>query len=401
MIALAQALAGLRVLDLSRYVAGPHGTMLLGDHGADVVKVEPPGRGDPARGIDRLMGPPDSLFSMTLNRNKRSLALDLRKPEGLAILTDLAARADLMVENFRPGTLEAMGLDYATLSARNPRLILVRISGFGQDGPWAERPAYDAIAQAASGLMDMTGAPDGTPVMVGTIVIDYTTALHAMLGAMIALAARERTGLGQEVQASLLDGMASMLMTAVPEALTLGRQPTRHGNRDRLIAPSNTFRTSDGEWVHLMTVTDDQFDRLARRMGRADLLEDPRFATTLPRMRHCEAIEAITAEWVASLPLADVLTALREAGIPSSKVTTVAEMATSEHMQARRRIVEIEHPVSGRAKVAAHPLRFSATPPADGGRVPAVGEHSDAVLKDWLALSDGDIDALRRSGAVG
>lgn len=395
-----RALEGLRILDLSRYVAGPHGTMLLGDHGADVVKVEPPGRGDPARGIDRYMGPPDSLFAMTVNRNKRSLALDLRKPEGVALLKDLAAKADMVVENFKPGTLEAMGLDYAALSARNPRLILVRISGFGQTGPWAERPAYDAIAQAASGLMDLTGAPDGPPTMVGTIVIDYATALHAMLGAMIALQARERTGRGQEVHVSLIDSMASMLMTAIPETLLFGREPTRHGNRDRLIAPSNSFRTADGHWVHLMTVTDDQFHRLARLMGRPDLIEDPRFATTLPRMQHGGAVEAITADWVAATPLDEVLAALAAVAIPSAKIATAAELAGSEQLKARRRIVEIEHPIAGRAPVAAHPIELSATPAIEGGRVPMVGEHSAAVLADWLMLSEGEIAALREAGAI-
>lgn len=395
-----RALEGLRILDLSRYVAGPHGTMLLGDHGADVVKVEPPGRGDPARGIDRHMGPPDSLFAMTVNRNKRSLALDLRKPDGVALLKDLAAKADIMVENFKPGTLEAMGLDYAGLSARNPRLILVRISGFGQAGPWAERPAYDAITQAASGLMDLTGSPDGPPTMVGTIVIDYTTALHAMLGAMIALAARAHTGRGQEVHASLIDGMASMLMTAIPEALLFGREPTRHGNRDRFIAPSNSFRTADGHWVHLMTVTDDQFHRLARLMGRADLIDDPRFATTLPRMENGAAVEAITADWVAATPLADVLAGLAAADIPSSKVVTVADLARSEQMQARRRIVEIEHPTAGRVPVAAHPIELSATPAIEGGRVPMVGEHSAAILADWLTLSEGEIATLSQGGVI-
>jgi crotonobetainyl-CoA:carnitine CoA-transferase CaiB-like acyl-CoA transferase len=337
---------------------------------------------------------------MTVNRNKRSLALDLRKPEGIALLKELAAKADLMVENFKPGTLEAMSLDYATLAARNPRLILVRISGFGQTGPWAERPAYDAIAQAASGLMDLTGAADGPPTMVGTIVIDYTTALHAMLGAMIALQARERTGRGQEVHASLIDGMASMLMTAIPEALLFGRAATRHGNRDRYIAPSNSFRTLDGHWVHLMTVTDDQFHRLARLMGRPDLIEDPRFATTLPRMQHGEAVEAITADWVAATPLAEVIAALEAADIPSAKIATVADLVQSEQMQPRRRIVEIEHPVAGRAPVAAHPIELSLTPAIEGGRVPTVGEHSAGVLKDWLMLGEREIAALSQAGVI-
>lgn len=395
-----RALEGLRVLDLSRYVAGPHGTMLLGDHGADVVKVEPPGKGDPARGIDRYMGPPDSVFSMTVNRNKRSLALDLRQAEGMAVLKDLAAQADLLVENFKAGTMEQMGLDYATLSARNPRLIMVRISGFGQDGPWAGRPAYDAIAQAASGLMDMTGDPDGTPTMVGTIIIDYSTALHAMLGAMIALQARERTGRGQEVQASLLDGMASMMMTAIPEAVALGRQPTRHGNRDRLIAPSNSFKCGDGQWVHVMTVTDEQFNRLAPLMGRADLLDDPRYSTTLPRMQNHLDVEQITREWIATLPHDVVLEGLRKADIPSSKINSIADLAQSEHMRVRKRIVDVEHPVAGKVPVIAHPLIFSDTPPIEGGRVPTVGGDSDAVLKDWLGLDAGKIDALRKQGVV-
>ena len=248
--------------------------------------------------------------------------------------------------------------------------------------------------------MDLTGATDGQPTMVGTIVIDYTTALHAMLGAMIALAARERTGRGQEVHASLLDGMASMLMTAIPETLLFDREPSRHGNRDRLIAPSNSFRTADGQWVHLMTVTDDQFHRLAPAMGRSDLVEDPRFATTLPRMQNGAEVEAITAAWVARTPLAEVLAVLQAAGIPSSKVATVAEMARSEQMQARRRIVEIEHPVAGRAPVAAHPIEFSATPAIEGGCVPMVGEHTAAVLKDWLALGERDIVALREAAVI-
>ncbi|MGQ9368320.1 CaiB/BaiF CoA transferase family protein [Azospirillum sp. ST 5-10] len=396
---MAGALNGLKVLDLSRFIAGPHCSMVLGDLGADVVKVERPGRGDDTRILPPEVGG-ETLYYMVFNRNKRGITLNLRDPRGQALLRDLAARADVLVENFRPGTMERMGCGWEDLRARNPRLIMARISGYGQTGAKAQEPCFDVIAQAASGLMEITGAADGPPTMAGTYVVDYTTALYAAIGIMAAVERRHHTGEGQMLDISLIGSATSLLMTAIPEQALFGRAMTRMGNRDRYAAPAGTFRTRDGAWVHLIGGNSNHFPRLVRMLERPDLLSDPRFATGADRMRHADALEGIVAAWVARHAADEVLAAARRAEVPATRVATVADVAADPDLRAQGHIVEVEHPTAGRVPMQGIPVRLSESPAAVERPPPRLGEHTSEILGEWLGLSAAEVDGLRRADVL-
>jgi crotonobetainyl-CoA:carnitine CoA-transferase CaiB-like acyl-CoA transferase len=393
------ALAGLRVLDCSRFIAGPYCGMLLGDLGADVVKVERPEGGDEARAFGPALAG-ETLHLMVYNRNKRSLTLDFRHAEGPALLRRLAARADVLIENFRPGVMEAMGCDWPALRALNPRLIMARVSGFGPDGPLAERPGLDVVGQAMGGLMGLTGAADGPPTMTGAYVVDGTTALHATIGILAALARRHVTGQGQLVDASLLDAAVSLLPTAIPEQLALGGVAGRQGNRDRYAAPSNTFRARDGAWVHIVAGSQALFVRLAGLMDRADLLAHPDFAAQEARLRNAEAVERIVARWAAGLDADALVERLSRAGVPAARVATIAEVAENPQLRHRGRIVRVERPTAGAVPMLGPVIGLSESPAAIRRPAPRLGEHSDEVLRDWLALPPEGIAALRAAGVV-
>jgi len=385
-------LAGLRVVDLSRYIAGPYCAMLLGDMGAEVLKIEPPVLGERARGAEPAVGG-TSLYTFVVNRNKKSVALDLRSEAGLAVLRDLLAYADVLVENFRPGTMEAMGLSWQTLHALNPRLVMTRISGFGQDGPLAGKQCFDGVAQAMSGLMELTGPADGPPTMIGSFVCDYATGLYAATGTVAALHARHATGRGQCVDVSLLESAASLLMTAIPEQRLLGRTMTRRGSRDRFVAPSNTFEAGDGRHVLIVGGADDMFPRLVRAMGLPALLDDPRFASMAARLDNTDAIEAIVAGWM-RVHDADVLVAKLEAeGLPCAKVARIDEVVASEQLRHREGIVDIPF-AGGSVPMQGVTMHLSETPLAVRSAIPAVGTHTAEVLRDWLG------DDGRRAAAL-
>jgi len=393
------ALSGLRVLDCSRFIAGPYCGMLLGDLGADVVKVERPQGGDEARSFGPAIAG-ETLYVMVYNRNKRSVTIDFRHAEGPALLRDLAARADVLIENFRPGVMEAMGCDWPRLRAVNPRLIMARVSGFGQDGPLAERPGLDVIGQAMGGLMYLTGPSDAPPTMAGVYVVDCATALYTTIGILAALERRHATGLGQLVDTSLLDSAVSLLPTAIPEQLALGGAAARQGNRDRYAAPSNTFRARDGAWVHVVAGSQALFVRLAAVMGRPDLLEHPDSATQEARMRHVDAVEQITADWVAGHTADEVVDLLGQAGVPAARVASIAEVADNPQLRHRGRIVNVEHPSAGTLPTVGPVIGLSESPAAIRRPAPRLGEHTDEVLRDWLALTPDRIAALRAGGVL-
>jgi crotonobetainyl-CoA:carnitine CoA-transferase CaiB-like acyl-CoA transferase len=395
----AGALDGIRVVDVSRYIAGPYCAMLLGDMGADVVKVEPPGRGENSRGFGPFVEG-ESLYTMVFNRNKRSLTLDLRSDRGRDVLRELLRKADVLVENFVPGTLEKMGLDWDTLKALNPRLIVTRISGFGQSGPLSRKPCFDVIAQSMSGLMDITGEADGRPTMAGTYVVDYSTGLYATIGTLGALHARERTGAGQIVDVALLDSAMSMLMTAIPEQLLLGRTMTRGGNRDRYGAPANTFPTREGAWVHLATAGEPMFRALTQTMGRPELADDPRFQGNAARMENVEAMESLIREWTMSLTAAELLAKLQAIGVPSAKVARVSELVDDAHLAHRGQILNMDHPKAGRVPMQGFSVHFGESPMQLRHPPPMLGEHTSAILEEWLAMAPERIDQLRTSGAI-
>jgi crotonobetainyl-CoA:carnitine CoA-transferase CaiB-like acyl-CoA transferase len=392
-------LDGVRVLDLSRFIAGPYCAMLLGDMGADVIKVEPPGRGEHSRAFAPFVEG-ESLYTMVFNRNKRSLTLDLRAEAGKALLRELLAKADVLVENYVPGTLENMGFDWDVLQEINPRLIVTRISGFGQTGPLSRKPCFDVIAQTMSGLMDITGETDGRPTMAGAYVVDYSTGLYATIGTLGALQARQRTGAGQVVDVALLDSALSMLMTAIPEQLLLGRTMTRRGNRDRYGAPANTFPTLDGEWVHLASAGEPMFRALMRTLGRPELADDARFCDNDARMTNVDALEQIIAAWTGTLTAAQLLDALQAIGMPSAKVARVSELVENPHLAHRGQLLEMQHPKAGTIPMQGFSVRFTASPMCLRHAPPMLGQHTDEVLREWLALERERIEQLRQSKVV-
>ncbi|WP_372395554.1 CaiB/BaiF CoA transferase family protein [Azospirillum sp. HJ39] len=391
-------LAGLKVLDLSRYIAGPHCATVLGDLGADVVKVERPQLGDDTRTFKPELGG-ESLYFLMFNRSKRGMTLDFRNPQAQELLRRLAREADVLVENFRPGTMERMGCGWEELHAINPRLVMARISGFGQNNSMSSRPCFDGVAQATTGLMDLTGDPDGPPMMAGTFVVDYSTALYAAIGILAALQNRERTGTGEMVDVSLMGSAASLLMTALPECLLLGEPPTRRGNRDRYTAPANVFRAADGAWMLVQAGNEQLFKRFAAMIGRPELLDDPRFATLAARMENVEAAEALVAGWVAGLAADEAVRRLGEAEIPCAKVSTVSDIAANAYMREAGNIIDVEHPAVGPVPMSGPVVRVGsgrhAVEPA-----PTLGQHTDEVLADWLKLTPDDVAVLRSNRAV-
>lgn len=393
------ALEGLRVLDLSRFISGPFCGMLLGDLGADVVKVERREVGEDCRPVaPHING--ESLYIMVHNRNKRGLTIDFRAPGAAEVLKRLCANADVLIENFRPGTMEAMGLDWETLHALNPRLIMVRISGFGQEGPASRRPCFDVIAQAASGIMNMTGQADGPPTMAGTFIIDYSTGLYATIATLSALEARHRTGRGQMVQASLMASAMSLLMTAIPEYVLFGRMAGRQGTRDRYATPANNFRCADGVWVHISAGNDALFGRLARAAGLADMLEDPRFTTGEKRMANIDAVEARVSAWAGSHTSADVVSILDAAQVPCAKIADIADVVADEQVRHLGQIIEVDHPIAGKFPMQGFPIRLSETPPGLHRASPAIGEHTDVVLAEWGNFTADEIAGLRSAKIV-
>jgi len=377
------ALDGIRVLDLSRFIAGPYCAMMLGDMGAEVLKVEKPGTGEPARGYQPQIGG-RSAYSIVFNRNKKGLALDLRQEADLAILRALCTKADVLVENFRPGTMERMGLGWEELNRINPRLIMVRISGFGQDGPLAQLPAFDGIAQAMSGLMELNGSPDGPPTVCGTYLCDYTAGMYATMGTLAALRARDTTGRGQVVDVALLDAASSLLMSALPEYRRLGNVMTRRGNRDRYSSPTNVYRTADDAWIYIVCGGADYFPRLARAMGQPKLIEDPRFDTVQSRRENWDATEEVVRTWAASLPAVKIEQVLREADVPCGKVASIPEVAANQQLHHRGQIVEVEDPVCGVVPMQGVTIKLSETPLTIRRPMPEVGQHNEEVLRDWL-----------------
>ncbi|GAB3681694.1 CaiB/BaiF CoA transferase family protein [Saccharopolyspora tripterygii] len=375
-------LAGIRVLDLSRFIAGPYCTVMLADMGADVIKVEKRGSGDESRAMQpRVDG--ESYYVLTFNRNKRSVELDFRSPDDQQTLLDLATKADVLVENFRPGTLEKMGLAPSVLHEVNPKLVITRISGFGQDGPHSQHPCFDAIAQAESGLMSITGFPDGPPTPSGTYPVDYSTGMQACAATLAALYERRTSGLGQVIDLALLDTAYAMLMTGPMEYLLEGTTMGRIGGEDRYGSPGGTFQTSDG-WVQFVAGNDTHFARLIEAMARPDLAADPRFATGDDRMQNRAAISKSVTEWTTSLTTDELLKALAEVGVPAGRVADVGEATRNEQLRHRGHLADVQHSTLGHIQVPGVVPHFSRTPGAVRLAPPTLGQHTDEVLKQWL-----------------
>ena len=367
------------MLDLSRVLSGPFATMTLADLGADVIKIEQPGTGDDTR----HWGPPfqgdQAAYFLSVNRNKRSVALDLKTEAGLAAVRSLAARADVVVENFRPGTAARLGLGYADIAALNPGVVYASISGYGQTGPDAQRPGYDAVAQARSGLMSVTGEADGPPVRVGVSATDLTAGMWALVGILAALHERHRSGLGQWVDISLLDGQVSWLTYVASGYFATGEVPTRHGSAHPTIAPYQAFATADG---HLMLAVGN--DRLWQRFAAAadleHLVHDARFATNADRVRNRSALIPLVAAAMATKTSEDWAAIFDTAGVPAGPINSVDQIVTDPQVLARGMVVETEHPTVGALRLLGCPVRLSATPPQLRLPPPLLGQHTEEAL---------------------
>ena len=374
------ALDGLKVLDLSSQLSGPYCAMLLGDLGADVVKVERPGSGDDARAMAPHVGGESAAF-MTFNRNKRSITVDLKTPEGVAIVRRLAASADVLLENWRPGTAKRLGLGYEAVSADNPRVIYCSISGFGQTGPYAARGGFDRIAQGMSGLMSITGEEDGPPLPVPIPISDIGTGMFAAIGILAALASRGITGQGQPVDASLLETPIAWSVYEASSYFATGDTPRRLGQGHRTNAPYQAFRTADG-WVNLGGGSPAFWPKICDLLGVPELLKDPRFTTPALRVKNRKALEVLLEARFKTVPTAVWLERLEAAGIPAGPILTYDQVFADPHVIAREMAVEVTHPRAGATRVLGIPFKLGATPGSIRRPAPVLGEHTDEVLRE-------------------
>ena len=395
----ASALAGITVLDLTRVMSGPYSTLMLADMGARVIKVEHPRRGDDTR----AWGPPfiggESAYFLSVNRNKESLTLDFKQPDGRRILDALIDRADVLVENFRPGTLQRLGLDYASLAPRVPRLIYASISGYGQTGPLRGLAGIDAVAQAEGGLMSVTGDAAGPPFRLGLPITDLVSALFAAQGILLALLQRATTGRGRDVDISMLDSVAALLTYQASAYLATGDDPLRFGNAHSSIVPYDTFDARDGQIV-LAVGNDDQWRRFCAAAGLAELAADERFATNPQRVVHRHLLQPIVARVMQIRDRADWTERLRQAGVPCGPVRTVGEALEDPQLQGRGMISAVQHPIAGELRLVGSPVKLSDSTSRADRPPPTLGEHTDAILTKELGFSEEQVRDLRQRQVV-
>ncbi len=403
------ALSGLRVLDLSRILAGPTATQALADLGAEVIKIERPGSGDDTRG----WGPPfvrdaagqntrESAYYLSANRGKKSVAINIATAQGQDLIRKIAATSDILVENFKAGDLARYGLDFASLSALNPRLIYCSITGFGQTGPNAHRAGYDFLAQAEGGIMSLTGEGDGRPLKVGVGIADVMCGMYALTGILAALEARHRTGRGQHIDISLLDSQIAWLINQGVGYLTDGIVPPRRGNDHPTIVPYGAFPAADREFV-LAVGNDAQFARFMAAVGQPNLAADPRFATNAARVLNRDVLIPLIADLTRKQTEADWLVQLEALGIPAGPIKDLRETFDSPQVAARDMKITLPHPVAAKGTVdlIGNPLKFSDTPVTYQGAPPTLGQHTRDVLQTVLGLTDTDIATLTAAGAIG
>jgi formyl-CoA transferase len=393
------ALHGLTVLDLTRVLAGPFCSMMLADLGANVIKIEEPSKGDDTRS----MGPfknGESAYYMNLNRNKKGITLNLKSPKGKEIFLGLVRKADVVLENYRPGVMEKLGLGYESLKAVNPRIVYGAVSGFGHTGPYTQKPGYDIIAQAMSGLMSTTGWPGGSPTRTGTAIGDVLGGLSLGVGILSAIYRQNRTGLGQKVDISLVDSTVASLEIINMIYTVEGRLPGRIGNRYESTYPYDSFKAADGELV-IGAGNNKLWQSLCDIMERPELKEDLRFRNVKDRVdRHAE-VKAIVDAWLTSKKVDDALKILDGAGIPCAPIYNIQQVVEDPHISgAREMFVEMEHPVAGSVKLTGSHIKLSATPPSLRAPSPSLGQHNEDVYGEYLGLSAQDVAALRQEGVV-
>ncbi|MDN7867444.1 CaiB/BaiF CoA-transferase family protein [Burkholderia multivorans] len=404
------ALSHIRVLDLTRVLAGPWCAQTLADFGADVIKIERPGAGDDTR----HWGPPylkdahgadtaEAAYYLAANRNKRSVTVDIATPEGQQIVRELAAQSDVVLENYKVGQLKKYGLDYASLRAVKPDLVYCSVTGFGQTGPYAHRAGYDFIVQGIGGFMSITGErdgmPGGGPQKAGVAIADLATGLYSTIAVLAALAHRDRTGEGQYIDMALLDVQVALLANMNTNFLASGTPPVRWGNAHPNIVPYQTFQTSDG-WIIVAVGNDGQFRKFVEAGGRPELADDERFATNPARVRHRDTLVPILAEMVKTRSKTAWIDALEAAGVPCGPINDLAEVFANEQVVARGMEVALPHPCGADVKLVRNPVRMSATPPDARTAPPLLGAHTDDVLRDMLGYDDARIAALKAKQAI-
>lgn len=385
-------LQGCRVIELGSTVAGPFCARLLADFGADVIKVEQK-EGDAVRSMGKIKNG-RSLYGASILRNKRIVSIDLRLPEGRALAKRLCAKADIVIENFRPGTLERWGLGYAELSAVNPGLILVRISGYGQDGPYSQRPGYGVVCEAFSGIREVTGDPDRPPARVAVSMTDYITGLYGAFGATMAMLDRHRTGRGQVIDAALYEAAFSFMEPHIPAFQQLGQIARRAGPRLPNHTPNSLYTSAEGRHIHITAGSQPVFKRLVVAMGRPELLDDPRFATPVARSKNEDEMDALVDEWTRSLPLTTLERLLDEAGVPASRIFDMQDIFSDPHYRARNMLVEPADRELGPVAMANVVPRLSRTPGAVRWSGHDIGQDTQEILAEELGLSAEQIREL-------
>ncbi|MEQ5854292.1 CoA transferase [Halomonas sp. EF61] len=390
----------LKVLELGQLIAGPTCGQVLADFGAQVVKIEPPGKGDAMRQWGQTDESGEPLWWNVIARNKQSLTLDLRKPEGQDLLRRLAAKADVLIENFRPGTMERWGLDYQSLSADNPGLIMVRVTGFGQDGPYASRAGFAAVCEAMGGLRYISGYPDRPPVRVGISLGDTLAGVQGAMGALLALHQREKTGRGQVVDSAIFEAVMAMMESLIPDYARAGKIRERAGSFLPKIAPSNAYPARDGRDVIIGANQDTVFRRLCEAMGQPTLADHPDYADHRARGENQQAIDELIAAWTAHHDAQHIVDLLADAGVPAGLVYTAKDMLEDQHIKERGSIVEVPDRHGKPLPMQNVFPRLSQTPGKVRQVGPGLGEHTEAVLGDWLELDQNSIDALRKDSVI-
>lgn len=388
------ALQGIRILDLTRVLAGPYCSMIFADMGAEVIKLEIPGRGDDSRKyVPQVNG--ESSYYMNLNRNKKGITLNLKSEEGKEIFKELVKKVDILIENFRPGTMEKMGLGYDTLKEINPALIYGAVSGFGQYGPYSDRPGYDIISQAMGGMMSVTGWPGGEATRTGTAIGDVLGGLNLAIGILAAYNNRLRTGKGQLVDVSLVDSVVSSLEIITQIYLQNGTIPQRIGNRYESVYPYDSFRTKDGSIV-IGCGNNKLFSSLAKLMEQPELIDDPLFCENPLRVKNHTLLKPIVEGWLADKKSDEAVQMIQDAGVPAAPIYSIDQVVADPHIAgAREMFVEVEHPVAGPMKVTGCQIKFSDTKSGVRTPAPTLGQHTDEILKKYLGMDDSDIARLR------
>jgi formyl-CoA transferase len=392
-------LDGLRVVDLTRVLSGPYCTMQLGDLGAEVIKVEKPGEGDDTRAFAPPFQGDQAAYFLSVNRNKKSITLDLKSDRGKAVLWRLIEASDVLVENFRPGAMDRLGLGYAAVKARRPAMVYCSISGFGDTGPQKDRPGYDVIVQGEAGIMDITGPRDGAPHKVGVAVGDLVSGLTASQGILAALYTRKESGVGQHVRVSMYEAVAALLTFNASIFFATGNSPRRRGNEHPTIVPYETYEAADG-WINLGVANDDLWRRFCGAAERPELVDDPRFAKASDRVRNREVCQPLVKGIIKERPRDEWLARLDKAGVPSGAIATVGEVCEGNLLQARDMIAQMPHASAGTVKAIKNPMHLSQTPLDGYTAPPTLGQHTREVLTGLLGYSAKEFDELAKDGVV-